>query len=175
MQILNTIEELKHWRRTIHSPLGFVPTMGALHDGHLSLVNLAKSDCDHVIVSIFVNPKQFGPNEDLSKYPRPIEKDLDLLRSVGVDAVFIPTPDIIYPSGFSTDVEETKLSQGLCGTYRPGHFKGVTTVVLKLFNLVQPTHAYFGQKDATPHQTWPHSSRKRRTCYELSQCFSHTR
>lgn len=141
---------LKAWRAklTDGTRLGFVPTMGALHEGHMSLMALARADADLVIASIFVNPLQFGPNEDLSRYPRPIEADIAKLEAAGVDALFLPGVEDMYPEGASTLVEETMVSGPLCGATRPGHFRGVTTVVLKLFNLVQPHVALFGQKDA---------------------------
>jgi pantoate--beta-alanine ligase len=122
--------------------------MGYLHEGHLSLVRRAREDCEHAVVSIFVNPTQFGPKEDLSKYPRDLDRDLSLLESLGVDLVWIPTAEIMYPPGFQTWVEVEKITQPLEGSMRPGHFRGVTTVVAKLFNAVQPHNAYFGQKDA---------------------------
>ena len=133
------------WVRSGES-VGFVPTMGALHEGHLTLIRRAHKECRRVVLSIYVNPTQFGPKEDLAKYPRPREKDLALCRKEGVDLVFAPQG--LYYYGHSTYVEETEKSQGREGAIRPGHFKGVATVVLKLFNLVRPTHAYFGQKDA---------------------------
>jgi len=126
--------------------VGLVPTMGALHEGHLSLIRRARKECQRVVVSIYVNPTQFGPKEDLAKYPRPREQDLALCRKEGVDLVF--APENLYLPDHSTYVEETSLSQGREGMSRPGHFRGVATVVLKLFNLVRPTKAYFGQKDA---------------------------
>jgi len=128
--------------------IGLVPTMGALHDGHLSLVRAARAETGFVVATIFVNPTQFGPKEDLSRYPRPLKRDLELCAAEGVDLVFVPEVVEIYPPGFSTFVEVEKLQDGLCGTARPGHFRGVATVVLKLFNIVQPDLAYFGQKDA---------------------------
>jgi len=128
--------------------IGFVPTMGALHLGHLSLIKQAAKDSDIVVVSIFVNPAQFGPREDLKKYPRPLKKDLELCRRAGVDLVFLPTELIMYPRGFSTFVEVGDLGQKLCGISRPGHFRGVATVVAKLLNIVAPDILYLGQKDA---------------------------
>jgi pantoate--beta-alanine ligase len=122
--------------------------MGYLHEGHLSLIHRAREECEHVAVSIFVNPTQFGANEDLSKYPRDLERDLRLIAPLGVDLVWNPTPDTIYPPGYQTWVEVESLTRPLEGAMRPGHFKGVTTVVAKLFNAVQPHRAYFGQKDA---------------------------
>jgi len=128
--------------------IGLVPTMGALHEGHLSLIRKARIDANIVVVSIFVNPIQFGPAEDLQKYPRKLVTDLDLCEKERADFVFIPTEEEMYPKGFTTTVEVKGLSDVLCGAYRPGHFKGVTTVVSKLFNIAQPDLAYFGQKDA---------------------------
>jgi pantoate--beta-alanine ligase len=128
--------------------IGFVPTMGALHEGHLSLVRLARAESDIVVLSIFVNPLQFGPAEDLARYPRDFERDEALCRGAGVDVIFYPDPAEMYAPDHSAYVEETRLSLGLCGTARPGHFRGVTTVVAKLFNLVQSDVAVFGQKDA---------------------------
>lgn len=128
--------------------VGFVPTMGALHEGHLSLIRAARKENKLVVVSIFVNPAQFGPKEDLKAYPRPVKKDLSLCRKEKVDLVFSPQPQDIYPKGFSTYCLVEGLSEVLCGKERPGHFRGVATVVLKLFNIVQPDIAYFGQKDA---------------------------
>jgi pantoate--beta-alanine ligase len=133
------------WVRSGES-VGFVPTMGALHEGHLTLIRRARKECQRVVVSIYVNPTQFGPKEDLAKYPRPREKDLALCRKEGVDLVF--APENLYLPDHSTYVEESAVSQGRDGASRPGHFRGVATVVLKLFNLVRPTKAYFGQKDA---------------------------
>ncbi|MCS7159434.1 MAG: pantoate--beta-alanine ligase, partial [Gemmatales bacterium] len=128
--------------------IGFVPTMGALHEGHASLIRAARRDTDFVVVSIFVNPTQFGPNEDYQRYPRTPEADWALCRQEGVDLVFNPSVEEMYPAGFCTWVEVTGLQDVLCGRSRPGHFRGVATVVLKLFNIVQPDIAYFGQKDA---------------------------
>jgi pantoate--beta-alanine ligase len=147
MQVLNTIAELRAARAGI-SNLGLVPTMGYLHEGHLSLVARAKAECDAVAVSIFVNPTQFGPNEDLARYPRDLPRDLSLLDAAGADLVFTPEASEIYPPGFDTKVEVSGVTDVLEGAVRPGHFAGVATVVAKLFNIVQPTRAYFGQKDA---------------------------
>jgi pantoate--beta-alanine ligase len=127
--------------------VGLVPTMGYLHEGHLSLIRRAREECDHVVVSIFVNPTQFGPKEDLSKYPRDIDRDLKLIEPY-TDLVWTPTAGIMYPQGYQTWVEVEAMTRPLEGAMRPGHFKGVTTVVAKLFNGVQPHKAYFGQKDA---------------------------
>ena len=127
--------------------IGFVPTMGALHAGHLSLVQTAREECDYLAVSIFVNPTQFGPNEDYQQYPRTFEADLQACRDAGVDLVFAPHVSTIYPERFSTFVEVEGLSDVLEGAFRPGHFRGVATVVLKLLNIVQPDVAYFGRKD----------------------------
>jgi len=148
MMIVSTLDELRSARLLLDGKLGLVPTMGYLHEGHISLARRAKAECDHVAVSIFVNPTQFGPNEDLSKYPRDLERDLHLLEEAGVDLVWTPTPEIMYPDGFQTWVEVDEMTRPLEGAQRPGHFRGVTTVVAKLFNAVQPTKAYFGQKDA---------------------------
>jgi pantoate--beta-alanine ligase len=128
--------------------VGFVPTMGYLHDGHLSLVKNSKKENDFTIVSIFVNPTQFGPNEDLESYPRDFSRDSELLESLKVDCVFAPDVKEMYPNNFSTYVVPKDLTDVLCGARRPGHFRGVTTIVSKLFNIIQPDRAYFGQKDA---------------------------
>ncbi len=148
MMIVSTLEELRSARLLLDGKLGLVPTMGYLHEGHISLARRAKAECDYVAVSIFVNPTQFGPNEDLAKYPRDLDRDLHLLEEAGVDLVWTPTPEVMYPPGFQTWVEVEEMTRPLEGTRRPGHFRGVTTVVTKLFNAVQPTKAYFGQKDA---------------------------
>lgn len=148
MMIATTLEELAACLRLLERPMGLVPTMGYLHEGHLSLARRARQDCASVVVSIFVNPTQFGPKEDLSKYPRDLKRDLEMLESVGVDLVWTPTPEIMYPPGFQTWVEVQDVTTPLEGAQRPGHFRGVTTVVAKLFNAVGPAKAYFGQKDA---------------------------
>jgi pantoate--beta-alanine ligase len=148
MKQVVTLAELRAARAALPEPVGFVPTMGYLHDGHISLVEAANKNCASIVASIFVNPTQFGPNEDLAAYPRDTEGDLRKLKSAGVDLVWLPTPDVIYPPGFDTWVEVQGVSQPLEGASRPGHFRGVATVVAKLFNAVQPQRAYFGQKDA---------------------------
>ncbi len=148
MKIVSSFADLRAARLSLAGTVGLVPTMGYLHEGHLSLVSQAKAECDHVIVTIFVNPSQFGPAEDLSKYPRDLERDLSLLRPLGVDLVWTPTAEVMYPPGYQTWVEVEALTKGLEGAMRPGHFRGVATVVAKLFNAAQPDKAYFGQKDA---------------------------
>ena len=134
--------------RATGQSIGFVPTMGALHAGHASLIRAARTQTDFVVVSIFVNPTQFGPNEDFSRYPRTMAADRELCGAVGTDLIFSPAPTDIYPEGSSTFVEVVGLGDHLCGPSRPGHFRGVATVVLKLFHIVQPDTAFFGQKDA---------------------------
>ncbi len=148
MEIFRTIDAFRTWRRGLRGDLGLVPTMGYLHDGHLSLVRAAREANERVAVSIFVNPAQFGPAEDLASYPRDEARDLALLEAEGVDAVFAPAPEEMYPEGFRTYVTVEKLTVRLEGASRPAHFRGVTTVVLKLLNIVQPRRAYFGRKDA---------------------------
>ncbi len=148
MMIATTLEELWQALRLLERPLGLVPTMGYLHEGHISLARRAREECGSVAVSIFVNPTQFGPNEDLSRYPRNIEMDLKLLETAGTDLVWMPTPEMMYPPGFQTWVTVETLATPLEGAMRPGHFRGVTTVVSKLFNAIRPEKAYFGQKDA---------------------------
>lgn len=151
MQPIETIAEMKTACRAVTRPgktLGFVPTMGALHQGHLSLVRAAKAGCDVTAVSIFVNPLQFGPSEDFAKYPRTPERDLAMLRQLGVDMVFMPSAAEMYPPGAQTFVDVSDIGRKLDGGSRPGHFRGVTTVVCKLFEIVRPDRAYFGQKDA---------------------------
>ncbi|HBX69014.1 MAG TPA: pantoate--beta-alanine ligase [Chloroflexi bacterium] len=148
MEIVKSLNELRNARQNLPAPLGLVPTMGFLHPGHLSLVRRARAECAAVAVSIFVNPTQFGPQEDLAAYPRDLEKDLALLQVAGVDLVWLPTNEVMYPAGYQTWVDVESVTQTLEGARRPGHFRGVATVVAKLFNGVQPHKAYFGQKDA---------------------------
>lgn len=151
MMILDTIDALRNAltpHRQAGRRIGFVPTMGALHEGHRSLIRRARAKCDVVVVSIFVNPTQFGPGEDFEAYPRPETADLDACRAESADAVFLPPVDQMYPPDDATTVSVARLTDVLCGPRRPGHFDGVTTVVAKLFNAVQPDAAYFGQKDA---------------------------
>src|SRR5262245_33788188 len=150
MQVFDTISGLRTFlaaHRAAGKRIGLVPTMGYLHAGHLSLMHAARRECDVVVVSIFVNPKQFGPQEDFATYPRDMEGDLRQARGAGVDAVFTPSVEEMYPPGFLTEVIVHELTAPLCGASRPGHFNGVTTVVAKLFNIVGPDRAYFGQKD----------------------------
>ena len=149
MKILHTIAEVRQMLGDTSGILGLVPTMGALHEGHLSLVRAARSNCKTVAVSIFVNPTQFAPGEDLDRYPRTLAEDRAMLEAEGVDILFAPSPDEIYPAGGAgTFVEVPGVGDRLDGASRPGHFRGVATVVAKLFNIVQPQRAYFGQKDA---------------------------
>lgn len=151
MKICHTIDEMRatrHAARRKGKTVGLVPTMGALHEGHLSLVRMARAQCDLVVVSIFINPLQFGPHEDLAKYPRNFDRDRDLLEREGVEVIFAPTVEEMYPAGAITYVTVEALSDRLCGRSRPGHFRGVTTVVSKLFHIVEPDRAFFGQKDA---------------------------
>jgi pantoate--beta-alanine ligase len=148
MKIIKSIEELRTLRNQMHGTIGLVPTMGFLHAGHISLVKKARSECDHVIVSIFVNPTQFAPTEDLESYPRDLERDAQLLEEAGADLVWTPSSEIMYPNGFQTWVTVEEITKPLEGQFRPEHFRGVTTVVAKLFNVTQPNRAYFGQKDA---------------------------
>jgi pantoate--beta-alanine ligase len=150
MQVISDLEEMQNlaleWQARGDS-IALVPTMGFFHQGHLSLMNYARTRGDHLVVSIFVNPTQFGPQEDLSRYPRNFTRDCDLAREVGVDLIFAPAADQMYPVGYQTFVTVTEVTKGLCGASRPGHFQGVATVVLKLFNLVRPQVAIFGEKD----------------------------
>ena len=148
MKVLSTITEFREVRKKLRGSVGFVPTMGYLHEGHLVLVRRAREENKTVVVSIFVNPTQFGPSEDFARYPRDPERDLAMLEKEEVDLVFMPSVEEMYPEGFCSWVEVEKVTEKLEGAVRPGHFRGVTTVVAKLFNIVQPTRAYFGQKDA---------------------------
>jgi pantoate--beta-alanine ligase len=149
MYIAQTIAALRHARTTLGGrTLGLVPTMGALHAGHRSLLTRARKECDVVVASIFVNPLQFAPTEDLARYPRTFEADCRMLEEEGVDLLFAPTPEEMYPNGKNTLIHVTGIEDRLDGASRPGHFTGVATVVAKLFHIVAPTHAYFGQKDA---------------------------
>ena len=151
MRVISTIQEVRSISRAAHRDgkrVGLVPTMGALHEGHLSLVRTAKAQAHVVVVSIFVNPTQFGPNEDYAKYPRTFDRDCQMLEREGVDMVFAPPVEEMYPPGAITYVTVEGLSEKLCGKSRPGHFRGVTTIVSKLFNAVEPDKAFFGQKDA---------------------------
>jgi pantoate--beta-alanine ligase len=150
IKVVDTVKEMQTLSNSIRKEgriISFVPTMGALHEGHLSLMRAAKEKSDFLIVSIFVNPTQFGPNEDYTKYTRDLQGDLKKIREIGVDVVFSPDVNEIYPDGFETYVEVEELQKPLCGQFRPGHFKGVATIVLKLFNIVKPDIAIFGEKD----------------------------
>ena len=150
MEVFTTIAQVREFvgaQRRAGRSIGFVPTMGALHEGHLSLMRRAREECDVVVISIFVNPTQFGPSEDLDRYPRDLERDLALLEREGTDVVFAPDASDMYPDGYSTVVHVQRLGDRLCGAFRPGHFDGVCTVVAKLFEIVRPNVAVFGQKD----------------------------
>ena len=150
MRIVRSIPELRVALKTFRDAgqsIGFVPTMGYLHEGHAALIRQSTARCDTTVVSVFVNPTQFGPGEDLGKYPRDLERDQNLCLRLGVGTLFLPEPAEIYPTGFATSIQVGPMGDGLCGQFRPGHFRGVATVVTKLFNLVQPDLAFFGQKD----------------------------
>lgn len=150
MRIVHTIAEARDITRKARAEgqtVGLVPTMGYFHEGHLTLMREARKQNDLVVVSLFVNPTQFGPNEDFKSYPRDLDRDASMAESVGVDLIFNPPVDEMYPEGYATSVEVEGITEGLCGASRPHHFKGVTTVVAKLFNIVQPDRAYFGMKD----------------------------
>jgi pantoate--beta-alanine ligase len=149
-EIVRTIDEMKQISRKAREEgkiIGLVPTMGYFHEGHLSLMRRARQECDLVVVSLFVNPIQFGPQDDFRSYPRDEKRDAEMAEKEGMDVLFIPSVSEMYPEGYSTYVEVQRLTGGLCGRFRPGHFRGVTTVVLKLFNIVNPHKAYFGEKD----------------------------
>lgn len=151
MKIIDEIDKMRVYSRIMKKDsksIGFVPTMGYLHDGHVSLIKNARRQNDIVVLSIFVNPIQFGPGEDYEKYPRDAIRDEEIAKKEGVDVIFYPDKEDMYPNGYSTYVEVENLTDNLCGLSRPGHFKGVTTVVMKLFQIIKPDIAYFGQKDA---------------------------
>jgi pantoate--beta-alanine ligase len=148
MQVINTIAEMRKLRRQLSEPVGFVPTMGYFHEGHLSLVRQARKENPTVVVSIFVNPTQFGPDEDFQDYPRDLNRDLELLEREKVDIVFVPSEEEMYPRDFNSWVDVEKVTERLEGASRPEHFRGVATICAKLLNIIQPTRAYFGQKDA---------------------------
>ena len=148
MQVINTIAEMRKLRRQLSEPVGFVPTMGYFHEGHLSLVRQARKENPTVVVSIFVNPTQFGPGEDFQDYPRDLNRDLELLEREKTDIVFVPSEEEMYPRDFNSWVDVEKVTERLEVASRPGHFRGVATVCAKLFNIIQPTRAYFGRKDA---------------------------
>jgi pantoate--beta-alanine ligase len=148
MKLDHTLSDLRKSISTLPRPLGLVPTMGYLHEGHIALVRRARAECASVGVSIFVNPTQFGPNEDLARYPRDLERDLGMLKDAGVDVIWAPEPKEVYPDGYQTYINVENVAVPLEGAVRPGHFRGVATVVAKLFNAFTPDRAYFGQKDA---------------------------
>jgi len=148
MKIVETVAAMKQLRKQVAEPVGFVPTMGYLHQGHIALVDRARTENATVVVSIFVNPTQFGPKEDFKKYPRDPQRDLTMLEKAGTDIVFMPAPEEMYPTAYDTWVDLDNITQRLEGASRPGHFRGVATVCNKLFNIVQPQRAYFGEKDA---------------------------
>ena len=146
--VVSTIDEIKKITDSFRgSTIGLVPTMGYLHNGHMNLVKQSLMKCDHTVVSIFINPRQFSPSEDLDIYPKNLSEDIEKLESIGVDVLFSPNTDTIYPEGFKTNIQVDGITQHLCGKSRPDLFKGVATVVLKLFNIVSPQHAFFGEKD----------------------------
>jgi len=147
MNVASNIHDLRRLRAELAEPVGFVPTMGFLHDGHLSLARRAREECGSVVASVFVNPTQFAPTEDLAEYPRDLDRDLALLEEAGTDLVFTPSTESLYPDGYDTWINVERLTERLEGADRPAHFRGVVTIVTKLFNLVEPTRAYFGQKD----------------------------
>jgi len=148
LKTISTIQEFRKWRKGITGSIGFVPTMGALHAGHMSLVEKSIATCQNTIVSIYLNPAQFAPSEDLNRYPKTIDTDIKKLSYFQVDCVFLPNDSEMYPKEFSTQIQENFLSRVLEGNSRPGFFTGVTTIVAKLFNIIEPTHVFFGEKDA---------------------------
>ena len=148
MKTISTIQEFRKWRKGITGSIGFVPTMGALHDGHLSLVEESIETCQNTIVSIYLNPAQFAPGEDLERYPKTVDADFKKLSHFQINCVFLPNDSEMYPKGFSTQIQENMLSRFLEGNSRPGFFTGVNIVVIKLFNIIEPTHVFFGEKDA---------------------------
>jgi pantoate--beta-alanine ligase len=170
MQVTRTIAEMRGARQAMAGEVGLVPTMGYLHEGHLSLVRAARAANQHVVVSIFVNPTQFGPNEDFERYPRDEDRDLELLRGEGVDVVFAPSVEEMYPSGDSTVVDVEGVTDVLEGAHRPGHFRGVATVVSKLFHIIEPTRACFGQKDAQQLLVIKKMVRDQRMAVEIVGC-----
>jgi pantoate--beta-alanine ligase len=173
VEIIRTIPWMKEASRQARAEnhiIGLIPTMGALHEGHLSLIHRAKSECSKVFASIFVNPKQFGPNEDFAKYPRSLEADAEKLAAAGIDAVFAPEAAEIYPPGYHTYVNVDGISERLEGRTRPGHFRGVATVVLKLFQIIQPHFAYFGRKDAQQVRIIQHMARDLNLDVEVVIC-----
>lgn len=147
MNIIRSVEAMKKWSRQAQGRIGFVPTMGYLHEGHISLVKKSKASCDFTVASVFINPTQFGANEDCNSYPMDIEGDRGKLEAAGVDVLFLPPGNEIYPEGYKTYVNVEEITDRLCGKSRAGHFRGVATVVLKLFNIVRPQVAFFGEKD----------------------------
>jgi len=148
LKTISTIKEFRKWRNGITGSIGFVPTMGALHNGHLNLIEESIKECKNTIVSIYLNPAQFSPGEDLDKYPKTVATDLKKISHFKVDCVFLPNDSEMYPKGFSTQIQENILSSVLEGNCRPNFFAGVLTIVAKLFNIIEPTHAFFGEKDA---------------------------
>jgi pantoate--beta-alanine ligase len=170
MEVATTLSELRDARAKLAEPVGFVPTMGYLHEGHLSLVRRARAECAGVAASVFVNPSQFGPDEDLDAYPRDLPRDLELLEAEGVDLVWTPSAEVMYPEGFQTWVTVQRVTGYLEGARRPGHFRGVTTVVAKLFNGVLPQKAYFGQKDAQQAVVIQHMTRDLNFPLEVVVC-----
>jgi pantoate--beta-alanine ligase len=170
MRVLTTTADVRRWRAAAAPPVGFVPTMGYLHKGHLSLVRRAHTENTTVAVSIFVNPTQFGPHEDFQAYPRNLERDLALLKTVEVDAVFIPSVEEMYPPGACTVIDVEALSTILEGASRPGHFRGVASIVCELFHLMQPDRAYFGEKDYQQLQVIRHMVRDLRMPIDVIGC-----